>query len=99
MVHVLGAPGLAILLILLEVTQQGKKKAEWLSPSQRRRYGLSDDSWTRGTAELSRLGVVVIGKKSVGDFDFKRVRHTYTLNPARLHDVPVPTEEPTPPPS
>ena len=45
-VHVLGAPGLAILLILLEVTQQGKKKAEWLSPSQRRRYGLSDDSWT-----------------------------------------------------
>ncbi len=86
----LGAPGLAMLLVLLVVTSNASKQRQWVAPSERPRYGLSDDTWTRGLAELARLGVITVGKRPVGDlFDQRRVRNTYSVNIARLDEAPA----------
>jgi hypothetical protein len=85
----LSGPALAILLVVLVITNNGTKQRQWVAPSERRRYGLSDDTWTRGVAELVRHGLISIGKRPVGDlFDQKRVRNTYSVNTARLDQLP-----------
>lgn len=90
----LSAPALAMLLVLLVLTENGHKPKQWVSPSLRRRYGLSDDTWTRGIAELKDHGLIEVGKLPVSrDFEWKRVRNTYTLYPGRL------TESPSSPPA
>jgi hypothetical protein len=88
---VLSAPGVAMLLVLLMLTENGAKTGVWINPSQARsRFGLSEDTWTRGVAELRRHGLLEIRKKPVSeDFAWRRVRNTYTLDPARLEDDPL----------
>jgi hypothetical protein len=84
------------LLVMLVVTQGGEKKAQWISPSQARsRFGLSEDTWTRGIAELQRYGVLVVRKKPVSeDFGWRRVRNAYTLDLTRLGERPVQVAQP-----
>src|SRR4051794_19149606 len=54
---ILSAPGLAMLLALLVLTENGTRKGEWISPSRARsRFAMSEDTWTRGIAELRRHG-------------------------------------------
>jgi hypothetical protein len=87
----LSGSGLALLLVLLDL--QGGKSAS--SPPSlpgplRRRYGLSDDTWTRASRELQELGLLHIRKQPHGrDFDFRRMRNTYWIDKAMLN-APMP---------
>lgn len=88
--QVLGAPATAVLLAMLVVTQNGERKNGWLSVSERRRYGLSGDTWTRGTAELVAFGLLAVRRSPVGSdpFSWKRMRNTYSLITERLRSRP-----------
>lgn len=83
----LSGSGLALLLVLLDL--QGGKSAS--SPPSlpgplRRRYGLSDDTWTRASHELEAHGLLQIKKQPHGrDFDFRRMRNTYWIDKAVLN--------------
>lgn len=98
---VLNGPAIAMLLVLLVVTENGRKKSQWVSPSQRVRYGLSDDTWTRGLAELVKHGLVDVRKMPVSrDFEWKRVRNTYSVDVGRLSESPAsPTPNDAPKPN
>jgi len=86
----LSGPGLAMLLVVLLVTSNGRKPRQWVAPSERPRYGISEDTWSRGAAELERHGLISIGKRPVGDlFDQRRMRNTYTVNVVRLEQSPA----------
>jgi hypothetical protein len=87
---VLSGPGLAMLLVLLVLTENDSREGEWISPGQARsRFALSEDTWTRGVAELRRHGLLETRKKPVSqDFGWRRVRNTYTLKTARLNEDP-----------
>ena len=80
----LSAAGIAILLVMLVLERQRKptQPSFWISPDQaRRRFGLSEDTWTKGTAELRKLGLIDVGRKPVSEeFGWRRVRNTYALN-------------------
>jgi hypothetical protein len=94
----LSGTGLALLLILLDL--QGGKAASnppALPGPLRRRYGLSDDTWTRGCRELKELGLLHIRKQPHGqDFDFRRMRNTYWIDKPML-STPIPASKPTSP--
>lgn len=75
----LSARAVAVLLALHDVV--GGKEWGWVSLSERERYGLSEDTWIKGVAELKEHGLIQVRRRSVGeDFDFRRVRNTYKLN-------------------
>ncbi|MHB1865451.1 MAG: hypothetical protein ACYCPS_04830 [Candidatus Saccharimonadales bacterium] len=80
-VQVLSAPAIAVLLAMLVVTTNGKRDNQWVSQRERRLYGLSDDTWTRGTAELVKRDILAVRRVPVSrdPFDWKRKRNTYTL--------------------
>lgn len=76
----LSGRAIAMLLVLSEVTFSGPWR--WVSPAQaRQRYGLSEDTWTKGVTELKAHKIIQIRKTPVGEevFDFRRVRNTYKL--------------------
>ncbi len=89
----LSGTGLALLLVLLDL--QGGKSAS--SPPSlpgllRRRYGLPDDTWTRASRELKKLGLLQIKKQPHGrDFDVRRMRNTYWIDKAML-SAPIPAD-------
>lgn len=87
----LSGTGLALLLVLLDL-QGGKRPSHppSLPGPLRRRYGLSDDTWTRAGRELKELGLLQIKKQPYGrDFDFRRMRNTYWIDTAMLSS-PIP---------
>jgi hypothetical protein len=58
-----------------------------LTASQRIRYGLSDDTWTRASKELIAQDLLAIGRTPQGrDFDFRRMRNTYWIDKSRLDE-------------
>jgi|SRR5579859_3368814 len=88
----LSGRALTMLLVLSEVTFSGGWR--WVSPSQaRQKYGISEDTWSRGVAELKRHKIIDIRKKPVGEeeFDFRRVRNTYLLRFDQERRVALPT--------
>jgi hypothetical protein len=96
----LSGTGLALLLVLLDL-QGGKNAANppSLPGPLRRRYGLSDDTWTRASRELKELGLLQIKKQPHGqDFDFRRMRNTYWIDKAML-SAPIPDTDTQPPPT
>lgn len=97
----LSAPGLAILLVLLDWRPHPDTgKPMWIAPSvKEKQYGLSPDTWTRGVAELSSLGVISVVAKGIaeGRFRWKRRRHTYRLKLDRLKSAPPPAAAPARP--
>jgi hypothetical protein len=71
----------AMLLVLADVTFSDREW-DWASPRiARQRYGLSEDTWSRGTAELKARGIIEVRKRPVDwdDFEFRRVRNEYRL--------------------
>jgi hypothetical protein len=86
----LSAPGIAMLLVMLVLTNNAGERRVWIDPAQaRRRFGLSEDSWARGVAELGLHGLLEIRKQPVGeDFGWRRVRNTYSLRVAGLDEDP-----------
>lgn len=92
----LTGPGIAMLLVMLTLTTNGDKSGIWISPKQARsQFALSEDTWTRGVAELRLHGLLEIRKKPVNeDFGWRRVRNSYTINRARFDKPPDGQEQP-----
>jgi hypothetical protein len=92
-ITVLSGSAVALLIILLDL--QGGRRSPAQAPSlatdQRRRYGLSDDTWTRATHELADHELLIIRRAAHGrDFDWKRMRNTYWVRKERLDQLPEP---------
>jgi hypothetical protein len=86
---VLSGPAVAMLLILL--TQLSDKPAAttelWFSPKDAKsRFGLADDTRSKGLRELESLGLVESIRRPIGRdvFDFRRLRNVYVLQPQRF---------------
>jgi hypothetical protein len=91
---ILSGAGLALYLILLDQYGPGKIADEprhvWFSPKLfKERYGLSDDTRSKGVHELRDLGLIRISRQIINpeDFDLERVRNTYTLIPSTLEET------------
>ena len=57
----LSTPGLAMLLVMLDLYRP-TEGATWITPDRARsRYGLSEGTWTRGVAELKAHGLISVG--------------------------------------
>jgi hypothetical protein len=55
----------------------------WFSPKVlQERYGLSDDTRSKGMNDLRDLGLITVTRQPInpGDFDLQRIRNTYTLD-------------------
>ncbi|GIF08091.1 hypothetical protein [Actinoplanes siamensis] len=92
-IYELSAPAVALLFATRDMRSNRKEEQPhpWLSGNDRKRYGLSDETWTRGGAELTRLGLLTIARTPQGrDFDYQRMRNTYWLHMERLED-PIPS--------
>ena len=90
-ITVLSGSAVALLIILLD-NQGGltsSAQARSLAADQRRRYGVSDDTWTRASAELRSHDILIIRRRAHGrDFDWRRVRNTYWIRKERLDERP-----------
>jgi hypothetical protein len=78
----LSGRAIAMLLVLGEATFWATQEFPWVSPSlARSRYGLSEDTWSKGMRELREHEIIQIRKKPVGedDFDIIRTRNTFRL--------------------
>jgi hypothetical protein len=86
----LSAAALAILLVMLVLDRASTGGPFWISPAEaRRRFGLSEDTWTKGTAGLRNHGLLVVGRRPVSEeFGWRRVRNTYSLNLDPLQSPP-----------
>lgn len=96
-INKLSGSSLALLVALLDL--QGGKRFSASSPPSlpgplRRRYGLSDDTWTRASRELEYLGLLTKAKELQGrNFDWRRMRNTYWIDKAVLN-APIPDPAP-----
>lgn len=82
-----GAAVVFFLVVLAELRRKGPRPSFWLAPRLAREiYGLSADTWTKGGAELSRLGLVSIGRERLRDEHVESVkkRNTYRLATAAI---------------
>ena len=69
--------------------KRGRRQAHFLTGNEKLRYGLSDDSWTKATAELRTAGLIEVGRQSQGkDFDWSRMRNTYRVDLDQLEPSP-----------
>jgi hypothetical protein len=78
----LSGTAVAILLVMLVLERQSRGPRLWISPAEaRRRFALSEDTWTKGTAELRKHGLLVVGRRPISEeFGWRRVRNTYSLD-------------------
>lgn len=92
-VHLSGS-AIALLLILLDL-QGGRHVPQSIKPSEAKdRYGLSPDTWTKGTKELSAFGLVAVGKAPQGEvWDFRRLQNSYWVFADRLGRPPGAEDE------
>jgi len=82
--------GTALLIVLLDLVG-GKRRdpLQSLSATQRARYGLSTDSWTRATKELRDHGLINTTREVRGNgLEWRRARNVYSVNLARLNHAP-----------
>ena len=87
----LSGAGVALFLVLLAQrdvrTPFEDLRPIWVSPSVlKARYGLSDDTRTKGIRDLRDHGLVTVSRQVVNpeDFDLERVRNVYTIHAAAL---------------
>lgn len=95
-VHLSGS-AIAMLIVLLDMTNGGKESA-WIAPAEaKQRYDLSPDTWREGAEELQEAGLVSVTTDSRGrEFGWRRVRKTYSVHaehlaraaPPRLTEAP-----------
>jgi hypothetical protein len=68
----------------------GYEQPQYLFPDRRESYGLSHDTWTRGSRELEDIGLLTASTIIQGEeFTYTRRRKSYWLN-IDLLDTPVP---------
>ncbi len=86
----LSTPALALLLIMLDLERADGRHA-WITPELAQdRYCISEDSWTRGVAELEGHGLVRVHRQPVSaSLGWQRTRNTYKLRLRRLNTEPL----------
>lgn len=82
----LSEPAVAVLVVLCELTQ-GRKGA-FADRLRKQTYGLSDDTWTRGTKELVDHHLVEVKVNTYTSYGEPRRRNFYTLDRSALNDAP-----------
>ena len=91
-ISALTGPAVAIFLVLLDQRRHNEPtKRIWLSPRiAAELYGLSSDTWTRGTKELAGHGLIDVRAVPVNEhtWGLKRRRNTYLVNVDHLDDGP-----------
>jgi hypothetical protein len=89
----LSASAIAMLLVLMDRAQSKAADDIWISPhTLASNYVFSDDTRSRGIAELEATGLVLVSRRPVSeDFGHRRVRNAYSINPAML-DKPCTTD-------
>lgn len=85
--HLTGS-GVALLLVLRDMRSNRKPtNPPWLTTNAKRRYGLSEATWTRATSELTDNDLLTVGRTPQGeDFDYRRLRNTYWVHVERLDE-------------
>jgi hypothetical protein len=82
----LSGRALAILIILRELTHGRTRNGAYVDGIRKRQYGLSDDTWTRGTKELRDAGLLEVEEEVFSSYGEPRKRNVYTLHLDRLRD-------------
>lgn len=80
----LSGRALAVLIILRELTHGRTSNAAWVDGIRKRQYGLSDDTWTRGTQELREAGLLDVKEQVFSSQGEPRRRNLFTLHLDRL---------------
>jgi hypothetical protein len=80
----LSGRALAILIILRELTHGRTSNGAWVDGIRKRQYGLSDDTWTRGTRALREAGLLNVKEEVFSSQGEPRRRNVYTLHLDRL---------------
>lgn len=96
--------GAAVAMLLVLYAELGNKRNPettdlWLSPNQADlRYGLSEDTRSKGLRELQAAGIVSVRRQTVASntFDFQRRRNVYRLHPQRLREQAESPSQPRP---
>lgn len=78
----------SVLIALCELTQSRHASTAFAPGARKREYGLSPDTWTRGTEELMRHGVVSVESKVIAHHGQPRRRKLYTLDRDALRRDP-----------
>lgn len=78
---IIALPGsaLALLIILRELTAGRKNNTAWVDGIRKRQYGLSDDTWTKGTRQLCEAGLLEVTEKVYQSRGEPRRRNDYSL--------------------
>lgn len=82
----LSGRAVALLIILRELTQSRATKEAWVDGIRKRQYGLSDDTWTRGTRELREAGLLEVREDVYSSQGEPRRRNVYRLHMERLDE-------------
>jgi hypothetical protein len=95
-IYRLTGSSVALLLVLRDMrSNRQPTDPPWLTTDQKRRYGLSEATWTRATKELTDNGLLSVRRRPQGkDFDYRRLRNTYWLFTERLDNAPSPPATP-----
>ncbi|WP_330440527.1 hypothetical protein OHB44_10055 [Micromonospora sp. NBC_00821] len=95
-IYRLTGSSVALLLVLRDMrSNRQPSDAPWLTTDQKRRYGLSEATWTRATKELTNNGLLIVRRRPQGrDFDYRRLRNTYWVSTERLDDSTSPPATP-----
>jgi hypothetical protein len=91
-INQLAAPGLGVLIAMRLVGHsKGDTEGFWISPDDRRRYKMSDDTWRRGVQELQELGLLEVRSGVMEDrWNWERRRNLYFLKISKLGDELAP---------
>jgi hypothetical protein len=80
----LSAAAVTTFLILLVELNDAKAVSFWISPRNlTERYGISGDTWSKGTRELRDAGIIAIGRVPIRVNDFEespKKRNTFRLS-------------------
>lgn len=90
-ISALSAAELAVLLAILDGPGDDLPggRPRFLSESQKKRYGLSEDSWTRATRQLVRLGVIEVIREVTGEvMQHNRMRNVYRFLDPNFENPP-----------
>ncbi len=91
-ISALSAAELGILLAILDGPGDDKPggRPRFLTEGQKERYGFSEDSWTRATRQLERLGLIELRREVTGEaMQYRRMRNVYRF-PDAAFDTPPP---------
>ncbi|EYR65027.1 hypothetical protein N866_18835 [Actinotalea ferrariae CF5-4] len=80
----LSGRAVALLIILKELTGGRTRNGAWVDGIRKRQYGLSDDTWTRGTQELKDAGLLDVTEQVFSSQGEPRRRNLYVLHLDRL---------------